>query len=118
MCFQMGHSEGCLCDNNGREQTKGDRTMLTVEQLDAMPEGTIFATGIAQDVPEGLFLANTGKELRWVAVRGRIHDWTIYAHHSYHDIEWIRNHGDKVCGDTHIKKCVPCTDEAFALYRF
>jgi hypothetical protein len=22
MCFQMGHSEGCLCDNDGREETK------------------------------------------------------------------------------------------------
>ena len=92
--------------------------MLTLEQLKAMPEGTIFATGTAMDAPDGLFLANTGVELRWVAVRGRIHDWAIYAHHSYHDIVWIKRHGDKVHFDVHIKKCVPCDAEAFEMYRF
>ena len=91
--------------------------MLTLDQLKAMPEDTIFATGIADDVPDGLFMANTGRELRWVAVRGGIHDWAIYCHFSEHDEEWIRRHGDKVHSENHIKKLVPCEDQAFAMYR-
>jgi len=92
--------------------------MLTVEQLKAMPARTIFATGTAIDAPDGLFMTGSGKELRWVAVRGGIYDWTIYCHFSIYDQDWIRDHGDKVCFDSHIKKLVPCTDEAFGLYRF
>lgn len=92
--------------------------MITLEQLKAMPPKTIFATGTAYDNPEGLFMANTKRELRWVAERGGIHDWTIYTHFSEHDAEWVRRHGDKVFGKEHIKKLVPCDDEAFAMYRY
>ena len=71
--------------------------MLTVDQLKAMPAGTVFATGVVLDVPDGLFMANTGKELRWIACRGKgYHDWTIYCHFSEHSIKWIERHGDKV----------------------
>ena len=38
--------------------------MLTLELLKAMPEGTLFAQGVAMDSPGGLFVANTGQELR------------------------------------------------------
>jgi hypothetical protein len=92
--------------------------MLTVEQLKAMPPKTIFATGTAFNVEGGLHMVGSGKELRWVACRGGIHDWAIYCHFAKHDVEWIQRQGDKVCMPQHIKKLVPCTDEAYALYRY
>ena len=91
--------------------------MLTVEQLKAMPPSTIFATGEANDKPDGLFMANTNRQLRWIAIRGGTYDWAIYCHFSDKDIEWIKRHGDKVCDEGHIKKLVPCDDEAFKMYR-
>lgn len=92
--------------------------MLTLKMLKDMPPKTIFATGTMFDVEGGLFMANTGKELRWVAERGGIHDWTIYCHFADRDIEWIRRHGDKVCDDRHIRKLVECDDCAFKMYRY
>ena len=91
--------------------------MLTLKMLKDMPSGTIFATGISSDTPDGLFMANTGKELRWVAVRGEIHDWAIYCHFSEHDTEWIRRQGDKVHMEENIKKLVLCDKEALRMYR-
>ena len=92
--------------------------MLDLQMLKAMPNNTIFATGTAMDVSDGLFMANTGKELRWVAVSGRgYHDWAIYCHFTERGIEWIRDSGDKVHGEKHIKMLVPCDNEAYAMYR-
>lgn len=92
--------------------------MLTLEQLKAMPPGTIFATGTANDDPKGLFMANTNRQLRWVACRGGIHDWAIYCHFADKSEQWIQRHGDKVHMEKHIRKLVPCTDEALAMYRY
>lgn len=91
--------------------------MLTLQSLKDMPQHSIFATGIAEDNEEGLFLMGTGKPLRWVAVRGGIHDWAIYAHHAYMEEEAVARIGDKVHDERNIKKLVPCDDEAFAMYR-
>ena len=92
--------------------------MVTLEQLKAMKPNAIFATGTANDDPEGLFMANTNRLLRWVAVRGGIWDWAIYCHFADRDEEWIKRHGDKVHDEKHIRKLVPCDDEAFSMYRF
>ena len=78
----------------------------------------IFASGTANDSPNGLFMANTNRELRWVAVRGGIHDWAIYCHFSDKDQEWIARFGDKVRNEENIKNLVPCTNEAFGMYRY
>lgn len=43
---------------------------LNLKMLIDMPGGTVFATGVKLDIPNSLFIANTGKQLRWVAVRG------------------------------------------------
>jgi len=56
--------------------------------------------------------------LRWVAVRGGIADWAIYCHFSDKNWDWIRDSGDKVTMENHIRKLVPCTDEAFKRYRY
>jgi len=92
--------------------------MLTIEQLKAMPPDTIFATGTAIDNKDGLFMLNTGSELRWAAVRGGIYDWTIYCHLATNSIEWIRRQGDKVCDKDTITRLVPCDEEAFKMYRY
>jgi len=92
--------------------------MLDLQMLKAMPENTWFATGVAMDVQGGLFMMNTGKELRWVAVRGGMWDWVIYCHFSDQDIGEIARVGDKVCSENHIRMLVPCDDEAFAMYRY
>ena len=91
---------------------------MTLQQLKDMEPDTIFATGTANDDPQGLFMANTNRQLRWVAVRGGIYDWAIYCHFADKDVEWIKRQGDKVGMESHIKKLVPCDDEAFEMYRF
>ncbi len=91
---------------------------LTLQDLKDMKPNTIFAKGKSFDSPEGINMTNSRKMLRWVAVRGGIHDWAIYCHFADKDFEWIRNHGDKVHNEIHIKNVCPCDDEAFEMYRY
>lgn len=92
--------------------------MLTLKQLKDMPDRIVFAHGVTTDDANGINMANTGNQLRWVAKRGQIHDWAIYIHFAIYDDNWIKAHGDKVTGEHHIKKLVPCDDEAFEMYRY
>lgn len=92
--------------------------MLTLQQLKDMPDHTIFAHGTTIDAPDGINMANTGNQLRWIAKRGQIHDWAIYIHFAIYDEDYIKAHGDKVTNEHHIKKLVPCNDEAFGMYRY
>jgi hypothetical protein len=92
--------------------------MLTVEKLKGFAPSQIFATGEADDNRQGLFMANTGRRLRWVAVRGVVHDWAIYCGFAEWGEEEVYRHGDKVLRERHIKMCVPCDEEAFRMYRF
>jgi len=92
--------------------------ILTLQALKDMAPDTIFATGVTTDDENGINITSSGEALRWVAVRGGIHDWTIYAHYSSWSEEAIRQNGDKVYSEDHIKKLVPCDDEAFNMYRF
>ena len=91
--------------------------MLDIEMLKAMPPQTIFATGIIKDNPEGLNITNSGDDLRWVAVRGRIHDWTIYVHRATNTIQQVATNGDKVLFEENIRGLVPCDDESYEMYR-
>ena len=90
--------------------------MLTLKKLETLEEG-IFLTGEVQDGPEGINLSNSGKQLRWVACRGTISDWCIYAHFSDHSAECVAQMGDKVLSEEHIKRLVNCDEEAFNRYR-
>ena len=83
-----------------------------------MAPRAIFALGESIDSPEGINMTNSGKLLRWVAVRGGIHDWAIYCHFVEKSYEWIKDYGDKVCSEEHIKKLIDCNDEAFKMYRY
>ena len=91
--------------------------MLTLQKLKDMKPGTIFATDVAMDNAGGLNMTRSGKQLRWVAVRGGIWDWAIYCHTFDKTEEWIKQHGDKVHSTEHIERLVPCDDEAFKMYR-
>jgi hypothetical protein len=92
--------------------------MLTVKMIESMQPCEIFATGTANDSPDGLFIANTNRPLRWVAIRGGAPDWAIYCHFAEHDEQFVRDQGDKVTFEKNIKKLVPCDDEAFKRYRY
>jgi hypothetical protein len=47
--------------------------MLTLQALKDMKPG-IFTSGTTTDNPDGVNMTNSGQALRWVAVRGGIHD--------------------------------------------
>ena len=95
--------------------------MLTLKILKDMPPYTVFARGEIEDSPKGINMANTGKIIKWVAKRGRIHDWAIYCDNPYTpfgNYDTILKMGDKVTGEQNIKKLVECDDEAFEMYRY
>jgi len=86
--------------------------MLTIEALKLMTPGFIFASGIVND-------PRLYKEIvMWVAVRGGIYDWAIYYHLATHDNDYVSRYGDKCFAEAVIRELVPCTDKAFAMYRF
>ena len=86
--------------------------MITKEALKNMKSGELFATGT------GTFEELDEREIRWVAVRGGIHDWAIYYHLPIHSKEYIAKNGDKIFTKSVIKRLVPCNDEAFNLYKY
>lgn len=94
--------------------------ILTLEMLKAMKPHTVFATGITDNSPDGIFMTNEniGKKLMWVAKRGEIHDWAIYIHWAEKGEEYVRDYGDKVTSPSNIKKLVPCDEKSFSMYRY
>ena len=108
---------------------------LTIDDLMAMDPHTIFASGTFYDDLGGCNIANTGKEVPWVAVRGGIHDWAIYCQNPHYvesediptimlgmggrwDNDKITRLGDKIFTEKNIRKLVPCTKKAFEMYRY
>jgi len=94
---------------------------LTIEKLKAMEPYTVFAKGITMDDERGVNICNTGKMIKWVAKRGQIHDWAIYTdnpHDPQRDFQSVVDCGDKIIGKENIKKLVPCSKEAFDMYRY
>jgi hypothetical protein len=92
--------------------------VLTLEDLKAFEPHAIFAKGER--------LVNYGNSYhwqKWVAVRGGIWDWAIYAMDSRYDalVNWdwgrIKTNGDKIHSRTEIKELVSCDDESLAMYR-
>lgn len=92
--------------------------MLTKEEFDNLKSDEVFVTGVLPNSPEGIFMTRDGGELRWVATKGYANDWAVYCHWSSNSVEWIKQHGDKVTNENHIRKCVPCEDEVFKKYRY
>lgn len=90
---------------------------ITLQQLKDTKPNTIFATG--ETSVEDYWDASKEMQIKWVAVRGGIHDWAIYYQKAEEDWtdERIRDMGEKMHNPASIKKCVPCDDEAFEMYR-
>lgn len=87
--------------------------MITVEKLKEMEPGTIFATGETE-----LDIFDDIQTVRWVAIRGGIHDWAIYYHHpDKSDIE-ISRIGDKLHDLDKVQELVPADNEAIRMYRY
>ncbi len=95
--------------------------ILTIAALDSMRPGTVFSRGEIVDSPEGYNVGATGTMLKWVAVRGDIHDWAIYTDNPWEpkeSFEEVQDWGEKVHSEKDIRKLVLCDDGAFALYRY
>ena len=91
---------------------------ITVEQLNDFDKHTIFAYGHCSDDPKGVNITGSGGILKWVAVTGEVGDWAIYCHWADNTYVWIKDYGDKIVRREHIRKLVPCTDEALHKYRY
>ena len=128
---------------------------LTETLLRAMKPDTIFAHGYAEILhpwfnaikqpdragegawAEGEFKLELPfskyRLVKWVAIRGGIHDWAIYHSNDANinpnknldgtehlDATWesIARHGAKLHREEEIKHLVPCDDAAFTLYRY
>lgn len=85
-----------------------------------MKKGEIIAKGEVMDNNDGCNIANTGSQLKWVAVRGDSHDWAIYVNNPgfhYGHYATIVKYGHKVHAGNFIQKLVPCDNEAFRRYK-
>lgn len=111
--------------------------MLTVEKLKSMQPWEIFASGEWVDDWKLFNIRWEGRQVQWVAVRGKgYHDWAIYYHLSNEEErekaetlldltyywrwtdENIAKIGDKLTRESTIRAIVPCDDESFNLYRY
>lgn len=93
--------------------------MLTLKKLKEMEPG-IFAQGEVVDGPEGANMANTGKIVKWVAVRGQFHDWAVYCDNPFSpcfDYQEVADVGDKIHTREYVTRLVPCDKEALEMYR-
>lgn len=92
---------------------------LTTEILDNLKPG-IFACGVTIDDADHCNVAGTGKEIKWVAVRGIIADWAIYIDNPYtpqKSFGMVRDMGDKIHEKKNILSLVDCDEEALERYR-
>lgn len=115
------------------------KNLLTINKLKEIEPHSIFANG------EGLIIHpwyNNAKnnlvdgryvKIKWVAVRGEIHDWVIYHSldanlessnyldgfkHLEASNEQIARLGSKLFDKFKIREFVPCDEEVMDMYRF
>jgi hypothetical protein len=107
-------------DRTGPEWNEGwSLVNLSEVDLKNMDKG-MFATGIVENSPSGVYITNSniGRKLRWVAVRGIIHDWAIYLHWADEmDAESVARMGQKIYDLNNVKKIVTADDSALQMYR-
>jgi len=114
--------------------------MLTIKKLKKMKPGAIIAEGFGyiehpwfNDAPHAVEKDGKTTQVKWIAVRGEIHDWAIYhsmdaniCPHKYFDCdchltasyEQILRIGAKLTSKKYIRTFVPCDDEALGMYRY
>jgi len=94
--------------------------MITIKYLKQLKPRTIFAKGRIEDSPGGCNIAGTETIIKWVAVRGGMHDWAIYTDNPFMPLgtfDEVSTNGEKLHNETFIKKLVACDDASFDLYR-
>lgn len=113
--------------------------LLSLQDLKDMEPDTIFQVGETtiehpwfNDAKENLEKDGRSVKVKYVVVRGGIHDWKIY--HSldanlepsdyldgtrHLDAPWqaIASHGASMHKESDIRRIVPCSDLAFGMYR-
>ena len=87
-------------------------------KFSTIPDGEEFAKGLTVDSPEGANMMGTGKQMRWVAVKGWAQDWCIYINWSWYTYYDVAREGDKVIDKQNIQNLVPCTFDVMARYRY
>jgi hypothetical protein len=92
--------------------------MITLEQFNMFEHSDVFASGVLPNSPDGIFMTRDGGNLRWVAKKGVINDWSIYCYWEDKSINWITINGDKLYSEQYIKKCINCSEEVLKLYRY
>lgn len=87
--------------------------ILTVEELDNSQPWIIrqWTFNNSYDLPDDPIMFN------FVAVRWIIHDWAIYISPDNMTFDQTMRYWNKVRDKETIIQLVPCTDEAFELYR-
>jgi len=91
---------------------------MTKAEFLEIPDGEVFATCVLPNSPDGIFMTNSGGELRWIAKKGWGDDWTIYCHWAHNSVEFIKQSGDKVTSKVNILKCLPDAEEILPMYRY
>jgi len=113
--------------------------MITIKKLKSMRPDEIFASGQTEiehpwfnDATRSLIPGTRNTLVNWIAIRGGIHDWAIYhsldanleksdyldgTDHLRVSDAMIARHGAKMRREKDIKRCVPCTEKAFDMYR-
>ncbi len=86
--------------------------MLTLDDLKEMEPGQIIGSGVVLN--ERLY----HKPVRWVAKRGRVHDWAIYYDREEKSEYQVETWGNKCFTESVIRELVPCDDSAMKMYRF
>ena len=96
-----------------------DCNPLTKERLLEMDEGQIFGIGLISNIHiwTGLLNFEEGKSLMWVAKRGAIHDWTIYAGPAENGSVWVMDYGNKIIDRKIVNDLVPHTDSGWKMFR-
>ncbi len=87
------------------------KSLLTRELLDKMSPGETIASGISKD--------EEGHRVKWVAVRGGIADWAVYATTDMEkDEEWIKKWGNKIHSMIIVNQLIPADQTAKDMYRY
>jgi len=91
---------------------------MNYESFKKIPKGVVFASGLIPNEPGGLYMTDVrqGDLLMWVAKKGAIDDWAIYAHWKEKGISFVTTNGHKV-SKRDIRDLVPCDEEMFNAYR-
>jgi len=94
--------------------------MLTLKEFEKLRPGEIFAHGLTSDSPQGINLTGSGETLLWVARKGAVNDFAVYAL-PVELAEWSAGkaaaHGDKVHDRETIRRLLNCDDDVLARYR-